>query len=75
MSAANGRDAVLATLQTTNRVTAFLVQNLPDAIWHHAIPGASQRTVQMLGRHSPDPLDYLAENYRYGTSFLGTASR
>lgn len=42
---------VLATWHTTSRVTAFLIERLPDKIWRSAIPGAPRRTVQMIGGH------------------------
>jgi len=51
MTAYNTNDAVLATWQTSSRVTAFLIENLPDEVWRAAIPGAPRRTVQMMGGH------------------------
>lgn len=42
---------VLATWQTSSRVTAFLIENLPDEVWRSTIPGAPRRTVQMVGGH------------------------
>ncbi len=51
MAVLDTKDALLATWETSNRVTAFLIENLPDEVWHHAIPGAPRRTVQMIGGH------------------------
>lgn len=42
---------VLAAWRTSSRVTAFLIESLPDEVWHAAIPGAPRRTVQMIGGH------------------------
>lgn len=51
MAVYDGQDAVLATWRTSSRVTAFLIENLPDDVWQSAIPGAPRRTVQMVGGH------------------------
>ncbi len=51
MAALDSQEALLATWQTSNRVTTFLVENLPDELWHRAIPGAPRRTVQMIAGH------------------------
>ncbi len=49
--AVDGQGRVLATWQTSSRVTAFLIENLPDEVWRSPIPGAPRRTVQMIGGH------------------------
>lgn len=46
-----GQNAVLATWKTASRLTSFLIENLPDEVWHAKIPGAPRRTVQMIGGH------------------------
>jgi uncharacterized damage-inducible protein DinB len=51
MAATSQDSAVLATWQTTSRVTAFLIENLPDEVWRSTIPGAPRRTVQMIAGH------------------------
>lgn len=51
MTAYDTNDAILATWQTSCRVTAFLIENLSDEVWRAAIPGAPRRTVQMIGGH------------------------
>jgi len=45
------QSGVQATWQTSSRVTAYLIENLPDAVWRSTIPGAPLRTVQMVGGH------------------------
>lgn len=42
---------VLATWQTSSRVTAFLIESLPDEVWRAKIPGAPRRTVRMIAGH------------------------
>lgn len=44
-------DAVVPVWTTTNRVTIFLVEHLPAKLWTAAVPGAPQRTVQMIAGH------------------------
>jgi len=51
MTAYDRTDAILATWQTSSRVTAFLIENLSEEVWRAAIPGAPRRTVQMIGGH------------------------
>jgi len=41
---------VVATWQTNARVTAFLFEHVPDALWQAAVPG-SRRTVRTLAGH------------------------
>ena len=45
------RDTILAAWRTNNRVTVFLVENLPAALWGESIPGAPRRTVRMIAGH------------------------
>jgi uncharacterized damage-inducible protein DinB len=42
---------VLAAWRTSARVTAFLIEHIPNEVWHAVIPGAPRRTVQMIGGH------------------------
>ena len=44
-------EAVVATWKTNERVTAFLIENLPAGLWPMAVPGASRRTVRTLAGH------------------------
>jgi len=46
-----GNHPVLATWHTASRITAFLIEHLPDEIWRFAIPGSPRRTVQMIAGH------------------------
>lgn len=45
------REMLLSAWRTNNRVTVFLVENLPRELWGEAIPGAPRRTVRMLAGH------------------------
>jgi uncharacterized damage-inducible protein DinB len=42
---------LLAAWRTSSRVTAFLIEHVPDEIWRATIPGAPRRTVQMVAGH------------------------
>lgn len=45
------RDTILDTWLTSNRVTVFLVENLPTELWAVTVPGAARRTVRMIAGH------------------------
>jgi uncharacterized damage-inducible protein DinB len=45
------RDLLLDAWRTSNRVTVFLVENLPADLWEAKVPGAPRRTVQMIAGH------------------------
>jgi len=42
--------ALIAAWHTNNRVTTYLIENLPAELWSQPIPG-SRRTVRMLAAH------------------------
>ena len=42
---------LLAAWRTNSRVTAYLVEHLPAAVWDAPIPGAPRRTVRMIAGH------------------------
>lgn len=42
---------LLASWQTNSRVTAYLVEHMPPALWDATIPGAPRRTVRMIAGH------------------------
>jgi uncharacterized damage-inducible protein DinB len=44
-------ETLLAAWRTTNRVTVFLVRQLPDATWEAPVPGVSRKTIGMLAGH------------------------
>jgi uncharacterized damage-inducible protein DinB len=48
---AEQRDALLAAWRTNNRVTIFLVENLPKELWEAKVPGAPRRTIRMIAGH------------------------
>jgi uncharacterized damage-inducible protein DinB len=43
--------SLLAAWRTNIRVTSYLVEHLPAAIWDEPLPGAPARTVRMLAAH------------------------
>jgi uncharacterized damage-inducible protein DinB len=44
-------EAIVATWETNNRVTAFLFERLPGDLWPLAVPGTSRRTVRAIAGH------------------------
>jgi uncharacterized damage-inducible protein DinB len=45
-------DLILTAWRTNSRVTSFLVEHIPDALWDLPIPGWSRRkTVRMIAAH------------------------
>lgn len=45
------RATILDTWRTNNRVTVFLIERLPPALWSSAVPGAPRRTIRMIAGH------------------------
>jgi uncharacterized damage-inducible protein DinB len=45
------RASILDAWSTNDRVTAFLIENLPEPVWNAAVPGAPRRTVGMIAGH------------------------
>jgi uncharacterized damage-inducible protein DinB len=43
--------ALVASWRTNSRVTAYLMEHVPDALWDMPIPGAPRRTVRMIAGH------------------------
>jgi uncharacterized damage-inducible protein DinB len=43
--------ALLTAWRTNSRVTAYLVEHLPPALWDAPVPGAPRRTVRMIAGH------------------------
>jgi uncharacterized damage-inducible protein DinB len=42
---------LLAAWRTNSRVTAYLVEHIPAALWDVPVPGAPRRTVRMIAGH------------------------
>ncbi len=42
---------LLAAWRTNNRVTEYLVEHLPAALWDASVPGAPRRTIRMIAGH------------------------
>jgi uncharacterized damage-inducible protein DinB len=51
MRASLDQDMLLDAWRTNNRVTIFLIENLPIELWDAAVPGAPRRTVRMIAGH------------------------
>jgi uncharacterized damage-inducible protein DinB len=45
------RDTILGAWKTNNRVTVYLIERLPAALWDEKVPGAPRRTVRMIAGH------------------------
>lgn len=43
--------SILRTWTTCNRITIFLVERLPAALWDAPIPGCPRRTIRMIAGH------------------------
>lgn len=43
--------ALIAAWRTSHRVTTYLVENLPPALWPKSVPGAPRRTIRMIAAH------------------------
>ncbi len=44
-------DELIAAWRTNNRVTTYLIENLPAELWSKPIPGSPRRTVRSLAAH------------------------
>src|SRR5688572_27117271 len=42
---------LLDAWRTNNRVTVFLLENLPAELWHASVPGIPRKTVRMIAGH------------------------
>jgi len=42
---------LIAAWQTNNRVTMYLIENLPVELWSRSVPGVPRRTVRMIAAH------------------------
>jgi uncharacterized damage-inducible protein DinB len=42
---------LVAVWETSNRVTEFLFENLPNVLWTEQVPGAPHRTIKMIAGH------------------------
>jgi uncharacterized damage-inducible protein DinB len=44
-------EALIAAWRTNQRVTTYLIENLPRELWSKTVPGAPRRTVRMIAAH------------------------
>ncbi len=42
---------LISVWRTSNRITEFFVENLPNDLWNAKVPGAPQRSVRMIAGH------------------------
>jgi hypothetical protein len=43
--------ALIAAWRTNNRVTTYLIENLPRELWSMSVPGSPRRTVRAIAAH------------------------
>ena len=44
-------EALIDAWRTTNRVTTYLIENLPPELWSMNVPGVPRRSVRMIAAH------------------------
>jgi uncharacterized damage-inducible protein DinB len=44
-------EALMAAWRTSNRVTTYLIENLPPELWSQSVPGTPRRTIRMIAAH------------------------
>jgi uncharacterized damage-inducible protein DinB len=44
-------EPLVAAWRTNNRVTMYLIENLPPELWSKAVPGVPRRTIRMMAAH------------------------
>ena len=44
-------EALIAAWRTNNRVTTYLIENLPAELWSQNVPGMQRRTVRTIAAH------------------------
>lgn len=43
--------AIIDAWKTNNRVTTYLIENLPPELWSMSVPGVPRRTIRTIGAH------------------------
>jgi uncharacterized damage-inducible protein DinB len=43
--------SILSAWRTTNRVTVYLIEQVPPGLWAAAVPGVPRRTIRMIAGH------------------------
>ena len=46
-----GGEGLIAAWRTNQRMTSYLLENLPTELWSKAVPGVPRRTVRMIAAH------------------------
>jgi uncharacterized damage-inducible protein DinB len=44
-------ESLIAAWRTNNRVTAYLIENLPNELWSHSISGLPRKTIRSIAAH------------------------
>ncbi|WP_428236670.1 DinB family protein [Gracilimonas sp.] len=44
-------ESIIKTWKTGNRITSYLIENIPDDVWTESVPGYQQKTVRMIAGH------------------------
>lgn len=44
-------ESLIAAWRTNNRVTTYLIENLPSELWSENVPGVPRRTIRMIAAH------------------------
>ena len=47
----NDLQALIGAWHTNQRVTSYLIENLPPELWSQSVPGSPRRTVRMVAAH------------------------
>jgi uncharacterized damage-inducible protein DinB len=43
--------SIFSAWRTTNRVTVYLIEQIPASLWAATVPGVPRRTIRMIGGH------------------------
>ena len=47
----SGEEALIDAWRTNNRVTTYLIENLPPELWSKNVPGVPRRTIRTIAAH------------------------
>ena len=51
MTKSTDAETLIAAWRTNNRVTTYLIENLPVELWSQSVPGVPRRTVRTIAAH------------------------
>ncbi len=67
-------DSILNAWSTNDRVTTFLVEQLPDSLWEAAVPGSPRRTIRVIASHMHNARLYVDQDARKTAWHRGASS-